>query len=329
MLHKVYAGGRNRQFVGGRAVPPSYWPMNWHSQIVYQCLWCAHPILQLAVAVALWRRKLYQQFRVFFIYILAQIGIFAVTFPLWQAGNYERFFWSYWLGAVVSAILGFKVIHEVFLDVFRPYHTLKDLGTVVFRWALVVMLMVSAVVAFSSSQKQGPLLHAVTTLERSVRLVQLGLILFLLLFSRFLGVSRRQHSFGIALGFGIFAAVELMLLALSSGNLLHKEAVGLINMMTFNVTILIWFGYALASRVVRETAANHLQTQRWEQGLADLQHPAASHSLIPMFEGMVERAFSRSSNLGEPAEVGEPFPPQAETTRRRISAAAGGSGSHQ
>ena len=298
--------------------------MNWHSQIAYQCLWCAHPILQLAVAVALWQRKLHQRFPVFFTYILAQVAIFAVTFPVWRAGNYEWFFWSYWLGAVVSAILGFKVIHEVFLDVFRPYHTLKDLGTVVFRWAGVVMLMVSAVVALSSSQKQGPLLHAVTTLERSVRLVQLGLVLFLLLFSRFLGVSRRQHSFGIALGFGIFAAVELMLLALSSGNLLHQEAVGLINMMTFNVTILIWLGYALASNVVRGTAANHLQTQRWEQGLADLQHPTPSHSLIPMFEGMVERAFSRSSNLVDPAEVGEPFPPQhAETTRRSISAAAG------
>jgi hypothetical protein len=301
--------------------------MNWHSQIVYQCLWCTHPILQLAVAVALWQRKLYRQFRVFFTYILAQIAIFAVTFPLWRAGNYEWFFWSYWLGAVVSAILGFKVIHEVFLDVFRPYHTLKDLGTVVFRWALVVMLMVSAVVAFSSSQKQGPLLHAVTTLERSVRLVQLGLILFLLLFSRFLGVSRRQHSFGIALGFGIFAAVELTLLALSSGNLMHKEAVGLINMMTFNVTMIIWLGYALAPNAVRQAVVNQFQTQRWEESLADLHHPAAPDSLIPMFDGMVERAFSRSSNLGYPVEPGEPLPPAAETKGRSFPAAASAGGS--
>jgi hypothetical protein len=41
-----------------------------------------------------------------------------------------------------------------------------------------------------------------------------------------------------------------------------------------------------------------LQTQRWEQSLADLQPPAVtSDSLIPMFEGMVERALLRSSNL--------------------------------
>ncbi|MFI5111043.1 MAG: hypothetical protein ACHP78_19650 [Terriglobales bacterium] len=285
----------------------------------------------MAVAVTLWQRKLHQRFPVFFTYILAQVAIFAVTFPVWRAGNYEWFFWSYWLGAVVSAILGFKVIHEVFLDVFRPYHTLKDLGTVVFRWAGVVMLMVSAVVALSNSSDHSWLAHGVITLQRSVRLVQTGLILFLLLFSRYLGVSRRQQSFGIALGFGLFASVELVILALASGGFLRESGLGVVNMMTYNLAILTWLGYSLASKVVRETAANHLQTQRWEQGLADLQHPAPSHSLIPMFEGMVERAFSRSSNLGDPAEVGEPFPPQAETTRRRISAAAGtgGSGSHR
>jgi hypothetical protein len=303
--------------------------MNWHSQIVYQCLWCAHPLLQLAVAVALWQRKLYLQFRVFFIYILAQIAIFAVTFPLWRAGNYEWFFWSYWLGAVVSAILGFRVIHEVFLDVFRPYHTLKDLGTMLFRWAGVVMLMVSVVVALSNSSDHSRLAHAVLTLQRSVRLVQTGLVLFLLLFSRNLGVSRRQQSFGIALGFGLFASVELVILALASGGFLHQSSLGVVNMATYNLAILTWLGYSLASKVAQKTAANRLQTQRWEQGLADLEQPAASNSLIPMFEGMVERAFSRSSNLGNPAEAGEPFSPRAAETRHRgfpAAAGAGGSG---
>jgi len=54
-----------------------------------------------------------------------------------------------------------------------------------------------------------------------------------------------------------------------------------------------------------------------EQGLADLQHPVPSDSLIPMFEGMVERAFSRSANL-ESAESHIPLnrpdsPPKASS----------------
>ncbi len=92
-------------------------------------LWCAQPLLQSAVALVLWRRKLHKQFPVFFAYVLAQIGIFAVTFPL-NFYNYKWFFYCYWVCAALSALLSFRVIHEVFLDVFRPYHTLKDLGTV-------------------------------------------------------------------------------------------------------------------------------------------------------------------------------------------------------
>lgn len=293
--------------------------MTAHSQLVSDILWCAQPILQLTVAVVLSRKKEHRQFPIFFVYLLAQIVIFAATFPLWllmraKPGLYEWFFWVYWLGAVLDSILGFKVIHEVFLDVFRPYPTLKDLGTVLFKWAGVVMLMVSVVVAFSDSSDQDLMVRAVTTLERSVRLVQCGLILFLLLFSRFLGVSKKQQSFGIALGFGLFASVELILVALNSGAYIDRYQVALINAISSNVAIVIWLAYVAARRTVRVAAVNHLQTQRWEQSLAGL-HSAEvvpggpSCSLIPMFEGMVERAISRSSNL-------EDLDQQVETSRR-------------
>jgi hypothetical protein len=274
--------------------------MDWHSHTVFLYLWCAQPILQSVVAVILWRRKLHKQFPVFFLFLLAQVANFAVIFPLWRTGNYGLYFWPFWLGEAVNAVLGFKVIHEIFLDVFRPYHTLKDLGTLLFKWAGVVMLLVSVVVAFSNSFDQSPLVHAVTTLQRSVRIVQLGLILFMLLFSSFLGVSRKQVSFGISLGFGLFAGVELMLMALNSGGFVSMGNLNLINMVTLILAILVWLGYSLSPKAVRVGAVNHLQTQRWEQGLADLQHPVPSDSLIPMFEGMVERAFSRSSNLESP-----------------------------
>jgi hypothetical protein len=296
--------------------------MNWHSQTVVFCLWGAQPVLQSVVAAIFWRRKLHRLFPAFFWFLLAQVTNFAITFPLWLTGNGNLYFWFFWLGEAVNAVLGFKVIHEIFLDVFRPYHTLKDLGTLLFKWAGVVLLLLSLVVAFSNSLDRDPLVHALATLQRSVGVVQLGLILFLLLFSRFLGVSRKQVSFGIALGFGLFAGVDLVLMALNSGGFIAQDNLNLINMATWNMAILIWFGYSLSRKALRQASVNHLQTQRWEQGLADLQTPVASDSLIPMFEGMVERALLRNSNL-EPAEdvpaLDHPF------TRPRASSAAAGS----
>ena len=291
--------------------------MTWHTHTIVLYLWCSQPILQSVVVVILWRRRLHKQFPMFFLFLLAQVANFAVLFPLWLSGNHNLYLTPFYLGEAVNAVLGFKVIHEIFLDVFRPYHTLKDLGTLLFKWAGVVMLLVAVVVAFSSSFDTSPLAQAITTLQRSVRVVQLGLILFLLLFSRFLGVSRKQVSFGISLGFGALAGVELLLFALNSGGFVTLKNLNRINMATYNLVIFVWLGYSLSRKAVRVTAVNHLQTQRWEQGLADIQHPMPSDSLIPMFEGMVERAFSRSSNL-EAAEVHVPLgrpenPPKANS----------------
>lgn len=300
--------------------------MSLHSQTTYEILWFAHPVLQTMAAAALWHRKLHKQFPAFFAYILLQIVIFAVTFPLWRSGNYEWFFWAYWAGAAANAILGLKVIHEIFLDVFRQYHSLKDLGTIVFKWTGTVMLMVSAVVAFSNSPRYGPIVHAITTLQRSVRFVQFGLVVFLLLFSRYLGVSRRQYSFGIALGFGAFASVELVVLALNSGGIVHTETVGLINMTSFNVSILVWLGYALFSKAAHEVPAHDFRTERWEESLADLQHPEAGESLIPMFEGMVERALSRTSNVANIQPAGKVTKPSSSTTPPRGIAATASAG---
>jgi hypothetical protein len=301
---------------------PCNGPMTWHIHTVVLILWCAQPISQSVVGFILWRRKLQQQYPAFFLFLVVQVAVFAAIFPLWFAGNHKMYFGMFWLGEAANAVLGFKVIHEIFLDVFRPYHTLKDLGTLLFKWAGVVMLLVSVVVAFSNSLDQSPLVHALTTLQRSVRIVQLGLILFLVLFSRFLGVSKKQISFGIALGFGLFAGVDLMMYALNSGGFVKQSIFNLVDMSAYNLAIFIWLAYSFSRKAVRAPSVNHLQTQRWEQSLADLQHPVTSDSLIPMFEGMVERAFSRSSSL---ESTDDSIPLNQSLNRARANSAAAGS----
>lgn len=298
-------------------------PMSLASHTTSLVLWCAQPVLQSAALIVLWRRQFQKQFPVFFAYLVAQVVFFAVTFPIYQRDE-TWYFWLFWLGQAVNAVLGFKVIHEIFLDVFRPYHALKDLGTPVFKWAGVVMLLVSVVVAASNSFTRYPVIHAVTTLQRSVRMVQFGLILFLIIFSRFLGVSRKQLSFGIALGFGGFAGTELMLLAIFSGGFVGRNSFNFLNMLLYDASIVVWLVYAFVADVSRETSINHLRTQRWEKGIADIQHTASNDSLIPMFETMVERAFSRSSNI----ETSEETVPSPELPPRRSKSAAAGSDRH-
>jgi hypothetical protein len=263
-------------------------------RILYYALWVAHPVLQTAIAIAMFRRGQHREFKFFFAYIVAQIMTFAVVFPTYRY-NYSAIFYVSWISTAISVALGFKVIHEAFLDVFRPFHTLRDLGTVLFKWAGLVMLLVAGVVSVSTNTSDNaPWVMAIMTAQRCVRIIQVGMVLFLLFFARYVGVSRKQHSFGIALGFGAFAMVELLLIASWSGEHLSNLAMGLINMSAYNASLLIWLGYTLAKSPAREAASNLLRPQRWEQSLTDIHHPLPADSLIPMFEGMVDRALSRT-----------------------------------
>ena len=263
-------------------------------RILYYALWVAHPVLQTVIAIAMLRRGQHRAFKYFFAYIVTQILSFAVVFPTYWY-NYSAAFYLSWFSTAISVAFGFKVIHEAFLDVFRPFHTLRDLGTVLFKWAGLVMLLVAGVVSVSTnSSDMPPWVQAILTAQRCVRIIQVGMVLLLLFFARYLGVSRRQHSFGIALGFGSFAVVELTLIASWAGEHLGNNAMNLINMGAYNATLLVWLGYTLAKSPARGAVSTLLRPQRWEQSLTDIHHPLPADSLIPMFEGMVDRALLRT-----------------------------------
>ena len=264
-------------------------------RVLYYALWIAHPLLQAGIAIVMLRRKMHRKFKFFFAYVVTQILTFALIFPAFVREQYSTYFYLYWFSNAISVFLGFKIIHEIFLDVFRSFHTLRDLGTVLFKWAGLVMLLVAGVVSVSSSSSElVPWMQAIVTTQRCVRIIQVGMVLFLLFFSRYLGVSRRQHSFGLALGFGAFAMVELALIASWVGNHLGELSTGLVNMTAYNITLGIWFTYVLLNGEAREQGGVLLKPQRWEQSLSDIQNPLPADSLIPMFEGMVDRALSRT-----------------------------------
>jgi len=164
-------------------------------KILYYALWLAHPVLQTVIAIAMLRRGQHREFKYFFAYIVTQIASFAVVFSSSRYYPAACFYLS-WTSTAISVALGFKVIHEAFLDVFRPFHTLRDLGTVLFKWAGLVMLLVAGVVSMSSnSSSVEPWVQAITTAQRCVRIIQVGMVLFLLFFARYVGQLRNRPGF--------------------------------------------------------------------------------------------------------------------------------------
>src|SRR5260370_932591 len=104
----------------------------------------------------------------------------------------------------------------------------------------------------------------------------------------------RSPAFGVALGFGVLAGAQLITNALYSGAHISADTMNLVNLTTYNACLVLWCSYALLNR--RETRVPVLVPQRWDEALMDIQPHADSESLIPMFEHMVDRAFSRAQN---------------------------------
>jgi hypothetical protein len=286
-------------------------------KILYYALWIAHPLLQVGIAAFMVRRRLVRQFKFFFAYIVTQLVSFAIVFPAYvYSYSTTLTYYLYWGCMAISVALGFMVIHEVFVDVFRSFHTLRDLGTVLFKWAGLVMLLVAGVVSVSTnSSAVPPFYQAIITSQRCVRMIQVGMVLFLLFFAHYVGVSRKQQSFGIALGFGSFAVVELLLICSWVGNHLTGPWTSILNMTAYNLSLGLWLGYVAVKSSARDLTHTLLQPQRWEQSLSDIHHPVPADSLIPMFEDMVDRALSRTQ------------PDNPTVTAKAASAAQGAGGS--
>src|SRR5215469_5696432 len=100
------------------------------SQQVQLALWVSQPVLQVLIVVTVCHRRLHKQFPAFFTYFVAQIVFFAVSFPLRHSS--WLYFKVYYASVALNAIFAFKIIYEVFSDVFRPFPALKDFGTALF-----------------------------------------------------------------------------------------------------------------------------------------------------------------------------------------------------
>lgn len=257
-------------------------------------LWVVQPLIQAAIATVFYRRRLHKEFPAFFYYIVAQIPMFFVEFLVYRRASQGTYFHIYWALAGVDLIFAFKIIHEIFLDIFKPYHALRDLGSAMFKWAAVIMVLLSVALIAVTPSWEDPLANSILVVQRCVQVVQSGLVIFLLAFCRSLGVNWRRMSFGIALGFGLTSASDLISTALYSGGRMHTPTTQLVIMVSYNVGMLVLLLYSTLNR--RSAMAPVLVPQRWDEALMDIQPQSEGESLIPMFEHMVDQALSKTDH---------------------------------
>ena len=213
-------------------------------------IWLMTPIIQTCILLIMAKKRLFQTFPIFAIYtafvVLHQIASYVVhrwLTDLW-------YFYTAWVGEIISIVLGFCVIAELFDDLLRQYKSIHSIASYLFRWAIFIAVFLAVLAGVASPGNDVyQFTIGLLTLERSVRIVQFALVVFIMGFAKTLGLTWRHHTYGLAFGFGLFAMVSLVAYVVRielgpvAGNAIRQLVP-----TAYLLAATVWLGYLLAPR---------------------------------------------------------------------------------
>lgn len=259
-------------------------------------------VVQILLLSTMVKRKFRATFPILFNYVIANLvaqSSMALVAPHLAPLQY---FYAFWSITAVIMILGFGALYEVFVYVLKPYSALVDLSKLLFRWAILFLFLASLLTAVVTNGTQAmKICTAIFVLERSIQLMQCGLLLLFVLFEKRLGLSWRSPAVCIMLGIGVSAAVDLSRSYLRTTSLLHP--LDLLNDCVYIGMFALWLVSMRLARPKQQTVQDsptRLILQRWNEALLATPLVARNNqaslpveSFLPGVERAVERVMAR------------------------------------
>ncbi len=225
----------------------------WHKALELLLYASSHVLLGV-LAIIVWKRRLYREFPCFFAYMLYEVVTFVPLFALISVPGAGKeyanaYAYAYYPSQLLSVVLRFGVIDEVSRALFRESRVLRVSVRRSLQCVTVLLVVMGVVLAvYAPGDNNVKWVAGATVVGRGAAMVQCGLLLSLLLVSRFMGLSWRRHAFGITLGLGALTSVELAVSAVRAefSSNVWLSYLNLVRTGTYLVCVSIWMGYMLA-----------------------------------------------------------------------------------
>jgi hypothetical protein len=236
-------------------------------------------------------------------------GLLWKGMPAQGTTGYLLFYFSYYFNYLIISIAIFFVIQEVFRKVMEPVPGLRRLGLLAFRWVSVVSLVVSVgTITLSAEQRHVGVFYLCSLgphLMRCVTIMELCLVAFLALTIHALGRSYRSRLFGIAMGFGLQAAMDLVGAAMIVRFPGTASPVNMVLQVATTLVLLLWTGYFLIPEPASERNMIVLPPSsvmaRWNalaKGIGQTPEAAVATPTTGFFlqdiEGVVDRVLAKN-----------------------------------
>ena len=227
----------------------------------------------------------------------------------WGRNYFVGYFLVYWSVYIASAVLLFFVSMEVFRSALSAFSGLTRLGTVVFRWAALVSLIVSFSTASFAHRGLLSIPDLAVGLMRSVSILELCLLAFLCVCMNALDLSARDMAFGIALGFGVMSTNDFVIVSLISHHASLTAPLQFVYQSVVLAALGTWVAYCAVPERARKPVVIPANSTiyRWNEIASALGHtgtqvavqqPANSFFLTDV-EKVVEKVLSRNLRESE------------------------------
>ena len=241
-------------------------------QAFYYFAWAVSCCLQAAIAILILRRKQTRVFPIFFTYTVFHVIQALLSFVAYRI-SYTFYFYEWWTGELLDALITLAVLQEIFSVTFRPYDALRAWGTRLYVTVVIILCFVSVLMAMQHSHGDQPQIVALLTLQRSATFMQMGLLLFLFVFCRLFGMSWRHYVFGISSGLALMASIVTIGVAMRIHMGRSAEPwVGMFESAGFCLGVVVWAYYfaSAKSRVPLDHVPGTERLIAWNQALGDI-----------------------------------------------------------
>jgi hypothetical protein len=249
--------------------------------LLWHYLWVAPNVLLLALSLLLWKRGLAKQFPAFLAFAVLSAISELVVYAADIIPSVDPWtFWRVdWVSVLIVGLLKFALIGEVFALVFGSYASLASLGKRLIRGVGVALVFAATVLAaYAPRDGRFGIISGAHLLEQAIQLIEVGLLVFICVFSYYFRLSWGKALFGIIMGLGISSCFHVAVLAFTNSGLLDSGRILLVflSMATYHVCVLIWFYYLLLPQKTAVSAAvplpeNNLEV--WNRELERLVQP--------------------------------------------------------
>ncbi|MGA8153640.1 MAG: hypothetical protein WB952_22010 [Terriglobales bacterium] len=247
-------------------------------------LWAARFLLHAGLLAWMIVRRFYRDFPIFVLYTGEKVLQASILQAIRYSSPFDGrlYFMVFTVGSLLRWVLSFAVIYEIFKRAFRDYPALCNLGTNLFRGTTVFFLLIGVGLAWlKPADELRMVVSKVDLIEQTVCLVQCGLVVVLLFCAKKVGLSLQSRTFGIALGFGILASVNLATFAIRSRFESPQaspttDLLTLITMAAALCSVAVWTAYVMRPETAMDSFARMLPShdmETWTQELRRLLRP--------------------------------------------------------